>query len=199
MDSRVLLLSGKQGAGKTAVADALEALTNDRRYFFQRFKYAEPMYEMHNEVKKIAKKYGLEVEAKEGMLLQDLGYWGVKRYGTDIWAKLAAEKIVPQLVQHFSTISPNDNMLIVNDDCRRPEEFDAFPEAFRVRLVAPREIRKLRATSWREDENHPSETALDEYESLGKFNLILNTHGPTVEETSLEILSALKGATGWAL
>lgn len=213
MESQVILFSGKQGAGKTAVFEGIKEVINQKRlvvpepyfvhYLIEHFKYAEPMYRIHDAGLEVLKEYGLPVEAKEGMFLQDIGYWGVKRFGSGIWARLAAEQIVPKLIEdaYLPRCHPasQHKLIIINDDCRRPEEFDAFPDALKIRLTAPREIRKLRATSWREDENHPSETALDEYESLGKFNLVLRTDGPTVKETASEVLQALKGITGWIL
>lgn len=65
--------------------------------------------------------------------------------------------------------------LVIIDDCRFTNEFDAFPQALRVRLNAAEDVRKGRAESWRENTVHPSEVGLDLYDIEGKFDLYLQT------------------------
>lgn len=82
--------------------------------------------------------------------------------------------------------------LIIVDDCRFENEFDALPEALRIRLEAREEVRRLRADSWREDVFHPSETGLDKYCEEGKFDLVFNTEDEKSIDNILEtIFSAL--------
>jgi hypothetical protein len=79
-------------------------------------------------------------------------------------------------------------VLVIIDDCRFPNEFEAFPEALRVRLNADEKVRKLRTEAWRENTLHPSEVSLDIYDIEGKFDLYLQTD---IKESSPEHCATL--------
>lgn len=161
----IILLSGKQGAGKTTLA---EQLIREWEGPSIRLKYADPLYALHDIVREVASKYGLSpVCPKDGTLLQLLGTeWGRKIYGEDVWVRCLQNTV--------SRYDQGTNLIII-DDCRFPNEFEAFPNALRVRLSAPREVRKERCTMWRDNDTHASETALDAHEAEGKFDLVLDT------------------------
>ena len=74
------------------------------------------------------------------------------------------------------------------DDCRFKNEFNAIPEALRIRLQCPRVVRRIRCTAWRDNEDHPSETDLDSYVDQNKFDLVFETD-KMIPETQVEIIS----------
>jgi hypothetical protein len=77
---------------------------------------------------------------------------------------------------------PDDMVLFIVSDCRFRNEFDGFPDAFKVRLECDRDIRKSRCSQWRENDTHISETDLDGYAEEGKFDCVIDTGDLTVQE-----------------
>lgn len=171
----IILISGKQGSGKTTLAKHLE-----NRYGFEdnrptgkfhRLRFAQPLYEMHNACRAILSKYNFEAydyDVKDGKLLQLLGTeWGRNSIHQQIWVLLLNNQL---------RALPKDSIVTV-EDCRFENEFDAFnsvPNVIRVRLEASRQTRMQRAENWRVDENHASETSLDHYAAMGRFDMILD-------------------------
>jgi len=131
---------------------------------------------------------GIPRVEKDGLLLQLLGTeWGRKKHGENVRIDAVKHKIA-ELASRFKE---REKYLVIIDDCRFPNEFDAFPEALRVRLTASEDVRKARTVSWRENTKHPSETSLDDRED--DFDLLLLTEEPsTPEKCAAVILSALK-------
>ena len=186
----IVLLSGKQGSGKTTLSSRLFA-----RFYVKRpeikvieIKFAEAIYAMHDKCLELMRTYGVETPEIDGRLLQLLGTeWGRKHYGEDVWVNVLRNKI-ESLVRY----NPEGQWLFVVSDCRFKNEFDAFPEALRVRLVASEEVRKERAEKWRETVNHPSEIDLDEYSAAGKFDLYLDTERTPIEGCLSLVLAQLE-------
>jgi DNA polymerase III delta prime subunit len=171
----IILISGKQGSGKTTTARALISslyYSYLGEYFPIIKKFADPLYSLHDTIlKEMQKMTGEAQPVKDGALLQVLGTeWGRKSRGENIWVDILKHEI--------QRLSPS--VAVVIDDCRFENEFDAFPNALRVRLEASEEKRKLRADSWRENISHPSETGLDAYASQGKFDLYIRTDDPAL-------------------
>lgn len=167
MNTRVILISGAQGAGKTTLANALLKEARIAGFFSQVLKFADPLYKIHDATLERAHALlGIPKVAKDGDLLQLLGTeWARKKFGPNVWAdalRIEIEKL-------RRTVPVGFKLLVIVDDCRFENEFDAFPDAVTVRLEVPEEIRKRRATSWRENTLHPSETGLDAYAKAGKF------------------------------
>lgn len=172
---KVIQISGKMGSGKSTLADNLLELF-DAHYLEVRqraikVRYADVLYRMHDAVLPIAKSYGLVPEdtTKDKHLLQVLGTeWGRKFLGEDVWVKALREQV--RLLE-FS-----DYEVFIVEDCRFPNELLAYPreQQLVVRLHCSRDVRKARADHWRENEDHPSETALDGLYD-GQFNLFYDT------------------------
>jgi hypothetical protein len=108
--------------------------------------------------------------SKDGPLLQYLGTeFGRDKFGKQVWVNILKNEI-------FSLPAWGiENSMVLVGDCRFENEFDAFPEALRIRLECPEEIRKLRTDSWRENTQHPSEIGLDRYSEMGIFDMYCNT------------------------
>jgi len=169
---RVFVLSGKQGSGKTTYAKYLQAMlgTDNTKIF----KFAEPLYAIHDRCLPVLKELGIrpkEME-KDGELLQVLGTeYGRKRLGENVWVYALLRKIHPW-------VTASEMNFAIIDDCRFENEFDALKEdAYMIRLQAPEDVRKARCSYWREDVNHISETGLDEYARALKFDVLMNTDG----------------------
>lgn len=170
----IVLISGKQGSGKTTTSEQLiiEARRSGKYYFIFKMKFADPLYEIHDMILSRMEFYsGKQRIAKNGQLLQYLGTeFSRNTYGQDVWVN-ALKKNIETKAKEFQ---PSKTLIIV-DDCRFENEFDAFPDALKVRLEASEEVRKPRTDSWREDVKHQSETGLDKYANDNKFNLTIYT------------------------
>lgn len=170
---KLILLSGKQGSGKTSLQKMLVGTWRESPRYGHAIacNFADILYEMHDEVLCILHRYWPKRDlVKDGPLLQLLGTeWGRGTIDKDIWVKLLRAKL-DQINKTSKT------GLVVIGDCRFENEFDAFPEALRVRLYCPKEIRKPRCEMWRENSKHPSEVGLDDYYRQNKFDLVLKTH-----------------------
>lgn len=175
----IIAISAKQGGGKSTLSNEVRKkigeMANPKRWSVEEVIFAGPIYEMHNQVRHTARQYGLEVPSeKDGELLQYLGTeWGRSKFGQDVWAKAALNRI-DTLEKMYRSLGV-DRLTILIPDLRFKNEFHALPQAFRVRLSCPEEIRKTRATYWRENSTHASETDLDQYDSEGVFDLYANT------------------------
>lgn len=178
---RVILISGKMGSGKTTLSGALKDALKDK--LVARIKFADPLYQMHDAVLGLLASYGFTREIKkDGPLLQLLGTeWGRKHLGEDIWVMIAKNR-ADRLLKEAD--------VVIFDDARFENELDAFPEALKIRLECPREIRKARCEMWRENDTHPSEIALDA--SIGKFDLVIYTGDEAREECVAQVLKALE-------
>lgn len=171
----IVLISGKQGSGKTTTAAALELEARRIGYtWVRRMKFADPLYELHDTILDLMQGWSGEPRPKkDGPLLQWLGTdFGRKKYGDDIWVKALKKKMdEDSLLYNFGEL----RALYIIDDCRFENEFDAFREALRIRLKAKEDTRKARTDCWREDTNHPSEIGLDFYDNRGLFDLYIDT------------------------
>jgi RecA/RadA recombinase len=174
--NRIVLISGKQGSGKTTLQNNLyRHWQATKHHYAYTMNFADPLYAIHDFARNyVCRHVPLDLHRKDGRLLQLLGTeWGRGTLGDDIWIKTLKSKIENlQKVYRGDTVSEK---LVIVGDCRFRNEFDAFPEALRVRLVADKDVRQVRCTSWRDTDQHQSEIDLDQYAAEGKFDLLINT------------------------
>lgn len=174
--AKVVLISGKQGSGKTTLSKRLIQKLHSRpssRAIV--LKFADPLYRMHDFCTGILKNAGIVRDiVKDGPLLQMLGTeWGRKTVDENIWVKIAVAEVERQ---NKSLANTFQNLTIIIDDCRFKNELMGIPDALRVRLECHRDTRKVRCEAWRDNEMHPSEIDLDDWALMpGKFDLIFNT------------------------
>jgi AAA domain-containing protein len=175
---QILLISGQQGSGKTTTTNLVSELMFQAKWNYRSFKFASPLYAMHDAVRNIALEYGIPMPEKDGPLLQMLGTeWGRNHYGQNIWVEICRKNIdsVLDIWTRNDQAQKQQGSCAIIDDCRFPNEFDGFPDAFKVRLQCREEVRKQRTHAWRENTGHLSETALDGYDADGKFDLYIDT------------------------
>ena len=174
----IIMISGKQGSGKSRLAKDLNAYLSGERQAVYRTRFAKVLYEMHNNIVEIGRGYGINIPDKNGTLLQFIGTeWMRNTIDEDAWVKCVEKDLV------YAKNCGNDFVII--DDLRFHNEFwtlvpTADDRVVRIRLEAGKECRKARCDSWRDDDNHPSEIGLDDYVDDRLFDLILNSevHGP---------------------
>lgn len=174
MKIQTVLISGKQGSGKTTLMNEL-CKRELHKVAVLPVNFADPLREMHDAVLGVLQNYGIKREIrKDGPLMQVLGTeWARKSLGEDIWIRLCKKETDGIETGFFERLG-FERILFIIGDCRFKNEFEAFPEALRVRLRCPREVRKLRCEMWREIETHPSEVDLDGQDE--KFDVVFDTH-----------------------
>jgi phosphomevalonate kinase len=174
-----ILISAKQGAGKTTLADALAAnLTKCGRT-----RFAKPLYEMHDAVLNILNRYIDGQRLLDKRLLQLIGTeWGRNTVAEDIWIQCFIKE-----QQRMSAAGMN---FLVADDCRFKNELESV-EAIKIRLECDRDTRKARCSQWRDTENHQSETDLDDW--VDKFDLVIDTAKHTPKETLKIVMEFING------
>lgn len=184
---KVILISGQQGSGKSALVsgliDGLKSVTNvgifkNTPYFpiVEKFSFADVAYECHDSVINVLGNYGIDTKQKEKELVRDIAEWAKERFYKEIWAD-AAKKKINKIADFF----PDKNIIFLNDDLRFKYEFEAI-EGIKIRLECSEEIRKERCgENWRKETGHISEVDLNDW--VHKFDLVIHTDNLTKEET----------------
>lgn len=173
MGIKIVSASAKQGAGKSSVSDEIIKLSKNSRFDMVRtFKFANSIYQLHDYIlNKMETWTNTPRPQFNKPLLQYLGTeFGRGNYGDDVWVN-----IVKAEIEKVRDASKNTDTLVIIDDMRFENEFNAFPEALKIRLEASEETRKLRCSNWRDNTTHPSEVGLDDYSLLGKFDKYYST------------------------
>ncbi len=187
---QVVLISGKQGAGKTTLTNALWRRLLDKGAAAKEIRFAGTIYEIHDFARARLEALGIELpeplKVKDGPMLQWLGTeWGRKTIADDIWVR-CAQGAVAQFHEDY----PGRAVALVSD-CRFRNECDAFPQALRVRLECPKDTRKGRCEAWRENDVHPSEIDLDDYVHAGRFDMVFNTGTQPVDQIVALVVAQL--------
>lgn len=200
MKSQIVLISGKMGSGKTTLANILQNKINGTfsSWYVRQMSFAEPLYDMHNYCRSILVDNGVDIKhkVKDGNLLQLLGTeWGRNTIDEDIWAKVMKGKI-NNLIDKGDLDLLYSRALFVIPDCRFKNELEIFPDALKVRLECPKEIRMKRAEMWRDRDDHPSEIDLDDWVHRGKFDMIFNTEKDNANHIS-ELVTAQLMKESW--
>jgi energy-coupling factor transporter ATP-binding protein EcfA2 len=174
----VILISGKQGSGKTTLAKNLKDSLDGFGYTTTLCKFAEPLYIMHDKIRSVMQALAIDdLEGIDGPLLQLLGTeWGRKTRGEDIWVRAAVARVSYALIN-----APNGTRhVFIFDDTRFPNEitaFDNYPvlkdSILKIRLECSDVLRRERAQKWRDMVDHPSEVSLDGMS--GRFTRIFET------------------------
>lgn len=177
INQQIVLISGRQGSGKTTLQRSLAFHGSDHFDDIFNINFADALYEMHDSVLNVLKSKGITPpHKKDGVLLQLLGTnWGRTVLGENVWVDLLRSKITGLKEFYEPGVADFRDQLIIIADARFRNEFDGFPDALRVRLIADEETRKARTDSWRENTKHPSEIDLDSYQLHGKFDMYFDT------------------------
>lgn len=193
MKTKVILISGKMGSGKDSLKDELRKFLErkDGVRVFTPF-FAETIYQIHDEARMAMADAGIahpvSVADKDRAFLQYLGTdWGRKTYGDDIWVKVLKGKI-KELTSSYNGLY--DTIYFIVSDCRFENEFDGFPEAFKIRLDCADAVRKERRRrtaqftdeQWDKAQLHESETSLDQYAKNRRFDSYFNTEFSSPQE-----------------
>lgn len=154
-NATIILISGKQGSGKTTLGDILETMISKSTTKINviRGKFAKELYSIHDVIWKHMNSKGVYMQkgqTKDGFLLQWLGTeWG-RAINSDIWVNLAFK----EWREACSGLTEGKNVIIV-DDGRFENEFDAIAETenhLLVRLEAPESLRRDRiGKNWRKN------------------------------------------------
>lgn len=175
---KIVAISGKQGSGKSTLADGLCRRAEQLGYTVYRTRFAKVLYEMHDAIKQVCTRYDIPTKDKEGELLQLLGTeWGRNVKGQDVWVNALRAGVENAVEIKKALTYGTGRVLVVIDDMRFKNEFHLFDQPFkfedgvetacyRLRLEASRSTRKARCHGWRETDQHPSETDLDQYVRL---------------------------------
>lgn len=168
--TNIVLVSGLQGSGKSTLALGLLDQLDAQGLEVLLLKFADPIYQLHDAINVIMQSYDLSTPKKDGELLQYLGTeYGRIKYGDDVWVRIAQHS-----AHQFLSAKPRSSKrIVIIDDCRFPNELNAFPKALKIRLECSEKLRKKRCHSWRANTGHASETALDNHTS--KFHRVYNT------------------------
>lgn len=162
-----ILISGKQGAGKTTLANYLVSILPKAT----KISFADPMRAMVRGMLAAAKEIGLDLPdpLETRSLMQFLGTpFGRDEIDDLLWVKYAKKRIDED----------HEHNIFILDDVRFINEVEAFPSAVRIRLECQVELREKRAKYWG-NPDHISETQLDTF----KFDGVFDTSGPQEQTT----------------
>lgn len=174
----VVLISGKQGSGKTTTINGIVSALSERfmgKFHIRTANFADTIYQIHDFARGQLAMLGVPVDLnkKDGKLLQLLGTeWGRNTLDEDVWVNCLKGRIL----NISNAISEKDSLtqqLFLVGDCRFKNELSVFSESFKVRLECDREVRKARCSSWRDNDTHQSEIDLDNCED--KFDLLIDS------------------------
>ena len=147
----IIMISGKMGVGKTTLQKGLVNQLGG-----EAMRFVSVLYEMHDACRDIARGYGLVFPNKFREFLETVG--------TEVFRKNLGHYYWIEALK--SKIELTSSNLIIIDDARFPNEIDAFDsthKVIKIRLDADEAVRRSRCSQWG-DQNHISNTALDDYD-----------------------------------
>lgn len=196
MKTQIVLLSGKQGSGKTTLQKELIRQCHNRPgWRAVTLNFADPIRKMHDYCRGVLQDAHVQLPPttlqKDGNLMQLLGTeWGRNTIDQEVWVRVFMGEIT-NIAHRLGAANAPEHLVIINGDCRFENEFNCLGSALRVRLECPRESRKQRAEMWRANDTHPSETGLDDYALARKFDLALDTNAQALDECATLIMAQL--------
>lgn len=212
METQIVLLSGKQGSGKTSLQRNLVQTWNrsaEGGFRAYALNFASVLYRMHDAVLAILKDNGIDrTGRKDGQLLQVLGTeYGRKVLGDNVWINCVKAEM-SALYKEAKEVNTK-HLLFVVGDCRFENEFFAFPddtrfstggETLKVRLRCLESIRRDRiGATFRPNTEHSSETSLDALCQENKFDVYLETDLVSVEHCTSLLVDQLFGSPGFTV
>jgi phosphomevalonate kinase len=165
---KLILISGKQGSGKTTLAKSLQLYLGKDECRIMSF--ASPLRVLVKRLKDEAVDIGIVEDADEiesRPLMQYLGTDWARAIDYDVWVKIVKKRM---------SVLSDATKYVVIDDMRFKNEFEAFPDAFKIRLECDEKIRIGRAKYWG-DPSHKSECDLDYFAQSSSFDLNIETDG----------------------
>jgi len=188
--SNIILLSGKIGSGKTSQTKELKRILENYGLTVHHLLYAKPLYDMHDKVLQVLASYGVVRNIpKDGVLLQHLGDWIRNTIDQEALIKLMHNKVdqlSKEAMEHPLIVI--SSVIFIVDDARTENEFNAFPDALKIRLECPEDVRVERCEDPSRDLYHFTETGLDKYASEGKFDMYLDTFKSPKKANTMLIL-----------
>lgn len=171
----IILISGKAGSGKSRIASEL----CDRLPNTIIVKFAEPLYSAHNTLLELLRRDGINIPQNliHRPILVALGQLG-REINPNTWVDIAKKKIYTH----------EGNSIV--DDLRFPNELNAFPDAFKIRLEASQECRDKRAGKPIKHDD-VTETGLDHI-PMDCWDVVLNTEQCTIKDNVTHVLKTLE-------
>jgi hypothetical protein len=178
-----ITISGKTGSGKSTTAEALRKFWGERGVATFRYDMQEPAQAMAKATMTVGRHYGLG-DGVPRSLVCSIYDWG-RLEDPEMWVKAAKFRI-----EQITKVWEDKKLLyvVVIDGPRYKREFDAWPQALKVRVEAPHAVLQERVPLYR-IERYRSETSI-EYES---FDLSFDTSKKTTEEIVEELQTHIRG------
>jgi len=177
-----ILISGKQGSGKSTTARELKTQLSRYGYRIAQVSLADPIRQAANQA--MLSLNSVPTADQYGRLLQLLGQWG-REVDENFW--------VDRLRHKISTTEFHPDTFFICDDVRFLNELENLPNVedrkLRIRLYCPEVVRQQRAEKWRPTA-HESEIALDQA-PLGTWDLILGTDITPLPDVIRQILERI--------
>ena len=177
----IVLISGKQGAGKTTLSNKLMEKARLNRAYAYPTGFAAAMRVIVQGMHVLAKGQGCPIPEKiENRALMNFiaTDWG-RGMDPDFWIPPARKAI--KSIQDLWKDQPFHLILIDDFRCQNEAHaLDDLDQVYRIRLECPEEFREKRAKYWGSPD-HFSEVDLDGYD---KFDLFLNTFLNTPDENA---------------
>lgn len=185
----IVLISGKQGSGKTTLANKLCEKARMSRVYAYQTGSRKAIDTVINGISICAKGQGCPVpeNINDKELIDLIHIWG-KNHDDYFWAHAVRKDILN--VQELWKTQPF--YLIAVDDIKCKPEMEAFDDldaVFRVRLESPYSCRRTRVGEWG-DPDTLLETDLDDYNN---FDLTLNTQDFCADTNAAKVYETIMG------